>query len=62
MNNDLVSLVASLVPTPSLHFLAPGYTPLSADEKRDQVRKTSVFDVMRRLLQVNLGRLFRIFD
>jgi len=34
MNNDLVGLVASLVPTPRCHFLMTGYTPLtiSADE------------------------------
>jgi tubulin gamma len=33
-NNDLVGLVASLVPTPRCHFLMTGYTPLtiSADE------------------------------
>ena len=30
MNNDLVGLVASLVPTPLCHFLVAGYTPLSA--------------------------------
>ncbi|KAJ1454784.1 tubulin gamma chain [Pelagophyceae sp. CCMP2097] len=29
MNNDLVGLVASLVPTPRCHFLMTGYTPLS---------------------------------
>jgi len=34
MNNDLVGLVASLVPTPRCHFLMTGYTPLtiSADD------------------------------
>uniref|UniRef100_A0A061R1L7 Tubulin gamma chain n=1 Tax=Tetraselmis sp. GSL018 TaxID=582737 RepID=A0A061R1L7_9CHLO len=55
MNNDLVGLVASLVPTPRCHFLMTGYTPLTIDrEKTDMVqmiRKTSVLDVMRRLLQ-----------
>ena len=30
MNNDLVGLVAGLVPTPLCHFLVAGYTPLSA--------------------------------
>eukprot|EP00494_Astrolonche_serrata_P024768 UN25028 len=29
MNNDLVGLVASLVPTPRCHFLMTGYTPLT---------------------------------
>jgi hypothetical protein len=28
MNNDLVGLVASLIPTPRCHFLMTGYTPL----------------------------------
>lgn len=28
MNNDLVGLVASLIPTPRCHFLMTGYTPI----------------------------------
>lgn len=78
MNNDLVGLVASLIPTPRCHFLMTGYTPLSVPSpslipqtahnvsavptlitprsqamqtQQSQVRKTSVLDVMRRLLQ-----------
>ncbi|XP_071497677.1 tubulin gamma-1 chain isoform X1 [Diadema antillarum] len=53
MNNDLIGLVASLIPTPRLHFLMTGYTPLTlgADTKLPNVRKTTVLDVMRRLLQ-----------
>ena len=31
MNNDLVGLVASLIPTPRCHFLMTGYTPLAVD-------------------------------
>ena len=31
MNNDLLGLVASLVPTPRCHFLMTGYTPLTVD-------------------------------
>lgn len=34
MNNDLVTLIASLVPTPRCHFLAAGYTPISI--KKDE--------------------------
>ena len=30
MNNDLVGLIAPLVPVPRLHFLMTGYTPLTA--------------------------------
>ncbi|CAI2366990.1 unnamed protein product [Moneuplotes crassus] len=52
MNNDLVGLIASLVPTPRCHFLMTGYTPLSlTDQKVSSIRKTTVLDVMRRLLQ-----------
>jgi tubulin gamma len=57
MNNDLVGLMSSLVPTPRLHFLMTGYTPLSfnsslqPDSVPSHVRKTTVMDVMRRLLQ-----------
>jgi tubulin gamma len=53
MNNDLIGLVSSLIPTPRLHFLMTGYTPLSLvdNDYAPTVRKTSVMDVMRRLLQ-----------
>jgi tubulin gamma len=51
MNNDLVGLLANLIPTPKCHFLMTGYTPLSLEKQRPQVRKTSVLDVMSRLLQ-----------
>jgi len=50
MNNDLVGMVASLVPTPRTHFLMTGYTPLIIDNTVNAVKKTSVLDVMRRLL------------
>lgn len=51
MNNDLIGLVASLIPTPRCHFLMTGYTPLTVESQAATVRKTSVLDVMRRLLQ-----------
>jgi tubulin gamma len=51
MNNDLIGLIAPLIPTPNLHFLMTGYTPLSTDSDHATVRKTTVLDVMRRLLQ-----------
>ena len=50
MNNDLMGLVASLIPTPRCHFLMTGYTPLHLDAGVNSVRKTTVLDVMRRLL------------
>lgn len=51
MNNDLIGLVASLIPTPRCHFLMTAFTPLTIDKKTSSVRKTTVLDVMRRLLQ-----------
>lgn len=33
MNNDLVSLIAPLIPTPRLHFLMTGYTPITTDQE-----------------------------
>jgi tubulin gamma len=56
MNNDLMGLLASLIPVPQCHFLMAGYTPLTLDAGAEAVggsivRKTTVLDVMRRLLQ-----------
>lgn len=53
MNNDLVGILASLIPTPRCHFLMTSYTPFTSDQtdKAKSVRKTTVLDVMRRLLQ-----------
>ena len=67
MNNDLIGLLASLIPTPRCHFLMSGYTPLTTtvtdntsstttEGEQQQppplaIRKTTVLDVMRRLSQ-----------
>lgn len=53
MHNDLVGIIASLIPTPRCHFLQTSYTPFTGDnvEQAKMVRKTTVLDVMRRLLQ-----------
>lgn len=53
MHNDLVGIVASLIPTPRCHFLTTSYTPFTGDqvEQAKTVRKTTVLEVMRRLLQ-----------
>ncbi len=51
MNNDLIGMLASLVPTPRCHFLMPGYTPITLEKNVGVVKKTTVLDVMRRLLQ-----------
>merc|ERR1719437_224403 len=50
MNNDLIGMLASLIPTPRCHFLMTGYTPLTINRQTTAVRKTTVLDVMRRLL------------
>ncbi|KAJ1952419.1 gamma-tubulin [Dispira parvispora] len=52
MNNDLVSMIASLIPTPKCHYLTTAYTPFTSDtvEQAKTIRRTTVFDVMRRLL------------
>ena len=67
MHNDLISLVAALIPTPRLHFLVSSYTPLADEKEESKVRKTTVFDVMRRLLQqknmmVSTGRNKNVND
>lgn len=51
MNNDLIGLISSLIPTPRAHFLMTAYTPFSLAHQLSSVRKTTVLDVMRRLLQ-----------
>ncbi|KAJ5628061.1 gamma-tubulin [Penicillium lividum] len=53
MHNDLAGIIASLIPTPRTHFLITSYTPFTGDniEQAKTVRKTTVLDVMRRLLQ-----------
>lgn len=53
MHNDLVSIIAGLIPTPRCHFLMTSYTPFTGSslESAKTVRKTTVLDVMRRLLQ-----------
>lgn len=42
MNNDLVGIIASLIPTPRCHFLMTSYTPFTSDQI-DQVRSSSIF-------------------
>lgn len=58
MNNALIGLLASLIPTPRCHFLMAGYTPLQLNDgtegegaRGQTIRKTTVLDVMRRLTQ-----------
>jgi len=39
MNNDLVGLVASLIPSPRCHYLITGYTPIAFDNDNPSVVK-----------------------
>ena len=41
MNNDLVGIIASLIPTPRCHFLMTSYTPFTSDQI-DKVRCQSL--------------------
>ena len=50
MNNDMVSILSSLIPNLKCHFLITGYTPISIEKHISSVKKTTVIDVMRRLL------------
>lgn len=55
VNNNLISTIAPLVPTPRCHFVTTSLTPLEVENASStahlEIRKTTVFDVMRRLLQ-----------
>lgn len=53
MNNDLVGMLASLIPSPRAHFLTTAYTPFTSDnvDRGKATMKTTVLDVMRRSLQ-----------
>ena len=44
MNNDLIGLIASLIPTPRLHFLMTGYTPLTTDQKVSTWLSTGLYE------------------
>jgi tubulin gamma len=53
MNNDMMGMLASLIPTPRCHFICTAYTPMTLDHGAvsSSIQKTSVHDVMRRLQQ-----------
>lgn len=53
MNNDLASVIAPLIPIPKCHFISTAYTPFTSKDSdtAKAVRKTTVSDVMRRLVQ-----------
>lgn len=48
MNNDLVGIIASLIPTPRCHFLMTSYTPFTGDEI-DKVGSSASIGLLRAL-------------
>lgn len=50
LNNDLVGMMSSLIPSLKCHFLITGYTPITLEKVTSTIKKTTVIDVMRRLL------------
>ncbi|KAK0448388.1 gamma tubulin [Desarmillaria tabescens] len=52
MNNDLVGIIASLIPTPRCHFLMTSYTPFTSDQidKAKPIRRTTVLDPKNRMV------------
>ncbi|KAG6466267.1 hypothetical protein ZIOFF_075938 [Zingiber officinale] len=48
MNNDLVGLLASLIPTPRCHFLMTGYTPLTVERQDNDL---SEFDESQEIIE-----------
>lgn len=56
MYNSLTSLLASLIPTPELHFLVPTFYPFSAEyvSHAKDIRRATSYDVLLELLNKNL--------
>ena len=50
MNNDLVGIIASLIPTPRCHFLMTSYTPFTSDQI-DKVRSFWDSEMARKLMR-----------
>jgi tubulin gamma len=55
MNNDLVGIIASLIPTPRCHFLMTSYTPFTSDQI-DKVRPFRLCATLVYLLPVLPGK------
>ena len=51
--SDFSSLISAVVPVRQCHYIMTGYTPFTSDnvDKAKTLRKTTVHDIMRRLLQ-----------
>lgn len=49
MNNDLVGIIASLIPTPRCHFLMTSYTPFTSDQIDKVIPHILVMSVFEKL-------------
>lgn len=58
MNNDLVGIIASLIPTPRCHFLMTSYTPFTSD----QIDKVSAVFMTRCFPNNEHGHRQNLFD
>lgn len=57
MNNDLIGLIASLIPTPRLHYLMTGYTPLATNS---QVRDWQISNIYKASIKFSLFYTVRV--
>ena len=61
MNNDLVGIIASLIPTPRCHFLMTSYTPFTSDQI-DKVCNPICHSTARPELTSNPGQAHPTYD
>ncbi|KRH92603.1 Gamma tubulin [Pseudoloma neurophilia] len=59
MYSDMKSIISTLVPIKSMNFLVPSYTPFMNEETKQIIRKSSVNDILRRLM-LNKNRMANI--
>lgn len=59
MYSDMKSIISTLIPIKSMNFLVPSYTPFINEENKQIIRKTSVNDILRRLM-LNKNRMANI--
>ena len=53
MLNNLMNIINVVIPIPSFHFLTTAYTPLDDENEEIDYKKSTSFEVMRRLLSPN---------
>lgn len=58
MNNDLIGLISSLIPTPRLHFLMTGYTPLTTDSQVCTLHSKSTVTIQVGTINAKYGQVW----